>query len=69
MKTTIFVIAEIPQGLEHAWLQHLRDFDATHDDCHFEICADMPAKPMAEMIELLCVNPGLSFTQIFERKK
>lgn len=70
MKVKIFTIAEVPEGLEQAWLQHLRDFDSTHPDCHFVVCADAPpGETMAEMLQKLTVNPSLTFTEIFTRKK
>lgn len=68
MKVKIFTIAEVPDGLAHAWLQHLRDFDATHPECHFVVCADAPNQSMAEMLEMLKVNPDLTFTDIFKRQ-
>lgn len=67
-KTKIFTIAEVPHGLEHAWLQHLRDFDTAHPECHFVVCADAPNQPLSEMIDMLKVEPTLTFSQIFERQ-
>jgi hypothetical protein len=69
MTTKIFTIAHVPEGLEHEWLQHLRDFDTAHPGCHFEVCADTPDMPMAKVIEILQINPGLSFAEIFELKR
>ena len=65
----VFTIAHVPADLRQAWLQHLRDFDAAHPGCFFEVAADCPELSVREMIVELSVNPELSFTQIFERKK
>lgn len=64
----IFTVAHVPDELGQAWLQHLRDFDIAHPGCHFEVGFDAPGMPLAEMVEMLKLDPELSFTQIFERK-
>jgi hypothetical protein len=64
----IYTVAYVPEGLEQAWLQHLRDFDARYPQCHFEVMAEVPDKPMAEIVEMMRVNPTLDFTTILERK-
>jgi hypothetical protein len=66
MTTKIFCIAHIPAGLEHEWLQHLRDFDTAHPGCHFEVVADTPLLSLHEAIELIRLNPGLTFSKIFD---
>lgn len=63
----IFTIAHLPDDLMHAWLQHLRDFDTTHPGCHFEVCADLPDHSLPEMLELLRLNPDLTFAQLVTR--
>jgi hypothetical protein len=68
MKTKIFTVAEVPTTLAHAWLQHLRDFDAAHADCHFEIFADSPDATLQEIVEIVKVHPKLSFQEIFKRQ-
>ncbi len=69
-RVKVFTVAHLPEGLQQAWLQHLRDFDTAHPGCHFEVGVDgTPDASIAEMIEWLQVKPGLSFTQIFERTK
>lgn len=68
MKVKIFTIAEVPEGLEQKWLQHLRDFDTANPECHFVVCEDAPNTTMAEMMEMLKVEPALTFTEIFERQ-
>lgn len=65
----IFTVAHVPDDLQQAWLQHLRDFDTAHIGCHFEVGIDGPDTSMAEMIERLRVEPKLTFTQIFEKTK
>jgi hypothetical protein len=66
-RVAVFAVAHMPEALMQAWLQHLRDFDTAHPDCHFEVAVDMPKKPLAQMIQELRVNPELTFTQIFKR--
>ena len=69
-RVKIFTVAHVPVELAQAWLQHLRNFDAAHRDCHFEVAAEPPPDiSVAEMVEMVRVNPGLSFTKIFERKQ
>jgi hypothetical protein len=69
MSVKIFTVAHVPEELQQAWLQHLRDFDTAHPGCHFEVGLDGPDTPLADMVRLLQVEPGLTFTQIFERTK
>jgi hypothetical protein len=69
MTTTIFTRATVPDGLSQKLLQHLRDFDAAHPGCHFEVFVDAPNASMADVVRLLQVEPGLDFTKIFERIK
>jgi hypothetical protein len=64
----IFTVAHVPEELQRAWLQHLRDFDTAHPGCHFEVALDAPDASLEEMVERLRVEPRLTFTQIFERK-
>jgi hypothetical protein len=42
------------------------DFDTAHPGCHFEVGIDGPEATSAERIR---VEPGLTFTKIFERTK
>jgi hypothetical protein len=65
----IFTVAHVPGDLQQAWLQHLRDFDTAHPGCHFEVGIDGPEATTAEMIKRIRVEPGLTFTKIFERTK
>jgi hypothetical protein len=65
----VFTIAHVPAELQNEWLQHLRDFDTAHPGCHFEVIADVPKATLAEMVEMVKVNPGLSFTDIIEFKR
>jgi hypothetical protein len=62
MTTKIVTVAHIPQGLEHEWLQHLRDFDTAHPGCHFKVLADTTATE-AEVTEMLNkITPGFRYT-------
>jgi len=66
MTTKIFTLAHVPEGLEKAWLQHLRDFDVAHPGCHFEVVADAPDAKVNDIFEILRVHPGfdlMSFTR------
>jgi len=68
MKTKIFTLAQVPHELANAWLQHLRDFDNAHPDCHFEVFADVPDNvSMGEVVEMVKLHPTLTFTEIFRR--
>ena len=67
MTAKIYTIAHVPEALRHAWLQHLRDFDAAHPGCHFEVLQDAPDLTVAEIIEQVRLDPALTFTQIMER--
>jgi hypothetical protein len=58
----------MPTALVHAFLQHIRDFDSQHLDCHFEMGADID-KPIAEIIEMLRIHPELTITKVFEREQ
>jgi hypothetical protein len=64
----IFTVANIPDRLSQLWLQHLRDFDAAHPGCHFEVMADAPEATLAEIVDMVRVAPALTFTKILERK-
>lgn len=69
MTDKIFTIAHVPPELHQKWLQHLRAFDTAHPGCHFEVAIDAPSEPLSVMIERLVVEPNLSFTEIFRRRK
>jgi hypothetical protein len=69
MTVKVFTVAHVADDLQQAWLQHLRDFDIAHPGCHFEVMVDSPNASIAEMVEMLRVEPELAFTQIFERVK
>ena len=68
MTAKVFIRATVPADKVQALLQHVRDFDVANAGCHFEIGADVD-RPLAEIVEMLKVNPGLTFTQVFERKR
>jgi len=68
MTTKIFTIAHVPEELQQAWLQHLRDFDTANPGCHFEVGIDAPPDmPLENMVQKLIVDPDLTFTKIFMR--
>jgi hypothetical protein len=68
MTVKVFTIAHVPDELQHAWLQHLRDFDTAHPGCHFEVAIDAPDMSLAKMLKAIQITPGLTFQQIWERK-
>lgn len=65
----VHIKCQISDELLQPWLQHLRDFDIIHPGCKFEILADVPDLTFAEMLEKVRIEPGLTFQQIYERKK
>jgi hypothetical protein len=60
----IFTVAEVPEELAQAWLQHLRDFDTAHPGCHFQVVADAADMPTAKAVELIKIDPPLDFTTL-----
>jgi hypothetical protein len=66
----ILAQCDVPDELANAWLQHLRDFDAAHPGCHFEVMMTNDAiVPVADMIELLKVNPPIPLRAVYELAK
>jgi hypothetical protein len=64
-----FIIAHLPPELAQAFMQHVRDFDVAHPGCHFEMGLEAPNVSLAEAIEIMRVEPGLTFSDVFERAK
>ncbi|MBO0717860.1 MAG: hypothetical protein J2P55_11070 [Rhizobiales bacterium] len=56
--TKIVTIAHVPEGLEHEWLQYLRDFDIAHPGCHFEVLTDSPLTTAEIKEQLQKIAPG-----------
>jgi hypothetical protein len=67
--TKAFIIAHVPPELEKEFVQYVRDFDIAHPGCHFEIGLEAPNVSLAEAIDILRVEPALTFTKVFERAK
>jgi hypothetical protein len=68
--TKVFLRATLPPELLQPFLQHIRDFDAAHPGCRFQVCADAGTdESMADMVERLRVDPALTFTKIFNRMR
>jgi hypothetical protein len=67
MTTKTFIIAHLPAALEKAFLQYVRDFDVAHPGCHFEIGLESPDVSLAEAVEIIRVEPGLTFSAVFQR--
>jgi len=64
----IFTRATVPDELEQAWLQHLRDFDAAHPGSHFEVVVESETKGIKDVMHAIDVNPKLDY-QLFLRRK
>jgi hypothetical protein len=60
----IFTIADVPPELANQWLQHLRDIEIAHPGCHFEVMTDAPEHSLGEMIDMIRVDPELTFAAI-----
>ena len=70
MKSKIITQAEIPSELEQAWLQHLRDFDAAHPGCHFQVLMDSPEQSIEEMeAKFRAVRPTFRFLKVYHQSK
>ena len=62
----ITTVANVPDALAQAWLQHLRDFDTAHPGCHFEVFANAPGMPTRDMLAALDIDPPLPVRKIVE---
>jgi hypothetical protein len=60
MMARILTLAEVPDDLANAWLQHMRDFDAAHPGCHFTN-SEVPDITLDEIIDTLKIDPPLPF--------
>jgi hypothetical protein len=65
----IVTIAHVPPELAHEWLQRLRDFDVAHPGCHFEVMNDAPEMTLAEALEMVQLDPALTFSAILARRR
>jgi hypothetical protein len=65
----IHTTAYVPDDLAKDWLQHLRDFDAKHPQCHFAIVADAPDMTLTQLIDVTKITPALDFTAILPGKE
>lgn len=64
----IFTRATVPDDLAQAWLQHLRDFDTAHPDCHFEVVLESETQSVADVMRAIDIHPALD-TQLFARRE
>ena len=69
MNVTIFLRVTVPESLQQKWLQMMRDFDTANPGCHFDVGIEGPEEPFADMLKRLHVEPGLTFTKLYERAK
>jgi len=61
MKPTVFVQAHVPDELQEKFMQYVRDFDAAHPGCHFEIAMVNESMTLPEMVKALQdVKPGFA---------
>lgn len=58
----------VPDELQQAWLQHLRDFDAAHPGCHFEIVAEGEGKTIGDIMRVVDIHPALDWQFVARRK-
>jgi hypothetical protein len=59
---------EMPDEYLSDWFAHLRRFEATHPDCHFEVIVQTGRTVSCkEMIETL-KDSGLDIEEVFKRK-
>jgi len=63
----ILTLADVPDGLANAWLRHLRNFDAEHTGCHFEVLADAPDMSLPDMVKAMAVDPKLPLIKVIKR--
>jgi hypothetical protein len=62
----ICTIADVPDQLGQAWLQHLRDFDAAHPGCVFRIEAAAPDMRTSEVLDAMKIDPPLAETTVID---
>jgi hypothetical protein len=63
----LVVTAELPEELAQDFHQHVRDYDAAHPGCHFEIILDAPGLTVRQLVEAMQVDPPLPFQTLIER--
>jgi hypothetical protein len=68
-RTKVFIIGHVSPDLEHTFMQYVRDFDTNHPGCHFQIAMDGPSMTIEQMMDVVKIDPPLTFRQIFERPK
>lgn len=61
----IYTMAEVPDELGQAWLQHLRDFDTRHPGCVFEVLASAPEMGVEGMRGAVEVTPGFADIRVW----
>lgn len=66
--SVIHTKAIVPDALDQAWLQHLRDFDAAHPGCHFEVVAESDSKSIGDVMRTVDIHPPLDWTFTARRK-
>jgi hypothetical protein len=62
------LVAEIPEHLIEAWVQHVRDFDSSHADCHFEILS-ASSRSLEDINKMLDrIDPPFEFRGTFRKQ-
>lgn len=64
----IITCASVPDGLVQAWLQHLRNFDAAHPGCHFEVLVHCDDMTTAEVVQAMQTSPPFDSVTVIEKK-
>ena len=60
--------AIVPDELGHAWLQHLRDFDAKHPGCHFRVVAETDLTTLEVVEALQEIKPAFPTLKVVARE-
>lgn len=63
------VVVEMPDDLLQEFIQHCRDFDATHADCEMKILAKADDKTVEEMEAIFsAIHPPFNIREKFRKQ-
>ena len=65
----IYTKAIVPDDMQQAWLQHLRDFDVAHTGCHFEVVMESETKTVGDLMRSVDIHPPLDWQFTARRKQ
>ena len=66
--SVIHIKAIVPDALDQEWLQHMRNFDASHAGCHFEIVMESETKTVGDLMRTVDIHPALDWQFTARRK-